>query len=230
MRKAGGKSGSRKVGGRGVRRGSFVRGDFMELRLERETDYGEVEQLTREAFWDVYHPGATEHLVLHQLRKASSFLPELDYVAVDGGRIVGNIVYSRMYRDGEPAGDMIAFGPVSVLPDMQGRGIGKRLISETLTRAKALGFGAVMITGNPGYYHKFGFEPAGRCGLSLSGMSPQEDAPFFMVKELCEGVLKERGGAYAFDPCFDVSETELQEFEKMFPPKTKREPRAGDLE
>lgn len=202
----------------------------MELRLERKTDYGEVEQLTREAFWDVYHPGATEHLVLHQLRKAPSFLPELDYVAVDGGRIVGNIVYSRMYRDGELAGDMIAFGPVSVLPDMQGRGIGKRLISETLTRAKALGFGAVMITGDPDYYHKFGFEPASRYGLSLPGMSPQEDAPFFMVKELCEGVLKERGGVYAFAPCFDVSETELQEFEKTFPPKTKREPRAGDLE
>ena len=46
----------------------------MELRLENEKDYFEVENLTREAFWDVYRPGCSEHLVLDKLRQADSFI------------------------------------------------------------------------------------------------------------------------------------------------------------
>ena len=49
----------------------------MQIRLERETDYREVENLVREAFWNVYRPGCTEHLVLHNLRNATCFVPEL---------------------------------------------------------------------------------------------------------------------------------------------------------
>ena len=52
----------------------------MELRLENENDYFEVEALTRNAFWNVYRPGCSEHLVLHDLRKSNSFIKELDYV------------------------------------------------------------------------------------------------------------------------------------------------------
>ena len=39
------------------------------IRLEKEKDYRTVEYLTREAFWDLYHPGCTEHLIVHKIRK-----------------------------------------------------------------------------------------------------------------------------------------------------------------
>ena len=64
------------------------------FRLETESDYFETEKMT-EAFWDLYKPGCNEHFVLHQLRKSPDFIPELDYVAVDNGTLVGNIVYSK---------------------------------------------------------------------------------------------------------------------------------------
>ena len=41
----------------------------MNIRLETPQDYREVENLTREAFWNVYRPGCLEHYVLHQLRQ-----------------------------------------------------------------------------------------------------------------------------------------------------------------
>ena len=50
------------------------------IRLERENEYHEVENLVRESFWNVYRPGCLEHYVLHQLRNDPAFVPELDFV------------------------------------------------------------------------------------------------------------------------------------------------------
>ena len=52
----------------------------LNIRLENETEYREVENLVRESFWNVYRPGCLEHFVLHELRKDPDFVPELDFV------------------------------------------------------------------------------------------------------------------------------------------------------
>ena len=112
----------------------------MNIRLETEKDYFENENLTREAFWDVYRPGCSEHLVLHNLRSSSAFIKELDLVAEENGKLIGNIAYAKMYRDGTMCNNIICFGPVSVLPEMQKKGIGNKLINESLKMAKEMGF------------------------------------------------------------------------------------------
>ena len=43
------------------------------IRNELEEDYDDVENLTREAFWNAYRPGCNEHLVIHNLRKEKCF-------------------------------------------------------------------------------------------------------------------------------------------------------------
>ena len=50
------------------------------IRLERKEEHREVENLVREAFWNVYRPGCLEHYVLHRLRDDPAFVPELDLV------------------------------------------------------------------------------------------------------------------------------------------------------
>ena len=50
------------------------------IRRERSEEYFTVENLVREAFWNVYRPGCLEHYVLHKLRKDAAFVPELDLV------------------------------------------------------------------------------------------------------------------------------------------------------
>ena len=67
----------------------------IKLRTEQPADYAETEHVTREAFWNHYSPGCNEHYLLHIMRGSPSFIPELDVVAVHGGRIVGNIVYAK---------------------------------------------------------------------------------------------------------------------------------------
>ena len=203
----------------------------MELRLENEKDYFEVENLTREAFWDVYRPGCSEHLVLNKLRQADSFIKDLDYVLIEDGKIVGNIVYTKMFTGTERkmSDEVIAFGPISVHPDFQRKGLGKKLIEYTLDKAKCLGYKAVLITGDNNYYNPLGFESACRYHVYLPGTSEDDEAVFFMAKELEEGYLGNNNGIYDFDICFNVSEEELEIFDRKFPEKSKREARETDL-
>ena len=133
------------------------------IRLETENDHREVENITREAFWNLYNPGCDEHLIAHNLRKSEDFIPELDFVALDGDKIVGNIMYTKARvtaEDGSEAG-VLCLGPVCVLPEYQGRGVGSMLIKHTLDEARKGEHKGVLLFGNPGYYHRFGFRTFG---------------------------------------------------------------------
>lgn len=108
------------------------------FRLEEKGDYREVETLTREAFWNKYRPGCSEHYILHQYRSRPDFVKELDYVLEEKGRILAHIMYSQAEvtcDDGRKIPVMI-FGPVSVRPEEQGKGYGSALIQFTMEKAK----------------------------------------------------------------------------------------------
>lgn len=83
------------------------------IRLEEEKDYKTVEYLTREAFWDLYHPGCSEHLIVHKIRKVPAFVKELSFVACDKDHIVGSIIYSRakVIDDKDKEFEILCMGP-----------------------------------------------------------------------------------------------------------------------
>ena len=62
------------------------------LRPEEPADHPGMENLIRDAFWDVYRPGASEHLLIHKLRSHPSFLPEFSFIAELDGQLAGGIV------------------------------------------------------------------------------------------------------------------------------------------
>ena len=102
----------------------------IELRRERPEDYRETEEMVRAAFWNHFAPGCDEHYLLHVMRSCPAFLPELDIVAVFEGRIVGNVDYTRAVVLGDDGAkrEVLALGPIAVLPEFQGRGVGRKLI------------------------------------------------------------------------------------------------------
>jgi predicted N-acetyltransferase YhbS len=192
----------------------------MIIRLENKNDYREVENLTREAFWDIYKPGCDEHLIVHKIRNTSCFIPDLDFIVVQDNQIVGNIIYSTskvMDKDNNEH-QVISFGPISVLPSLQKKGIGSTLIKHTIEIAKEMGYKAIFIFGNPAYYHRFGFENAEKFGISTA-----EGLNFdpFMALELYKGSLKGISGRFYMSPVFMVSQEELEDFEKSFPHREK---------
>ena len=191
-------------------------------RTETEADFGKVEFLTREAFWNVYQPGCEEHYILHVLRGAPAVIPELNLVCESGENIVGHIFYTRskVLSDDGGTNPVITFGPISVSPDMQGMGIGSALIRKTLARAAELGFSGVVITGNPAYYGRFGFRPASDYGIVYEDGS---SFPALMALELTPGGLSGVRGRVSFDPAFiRIDPEEFDRFDAQFPPKEKK--------
>jgi len=190
------------------------------IRLEKSEDFRETEILTREAFWNLYKPGCDEHLVVHKLRTSPAFVAELDFVAAEAEQIVGNIMYSkaRVLGDSGVTREVLCLGPVSVLPGRQGLGIGGRLIRESLSRARDLGFAGVFLFGNPAYYNRFGFRNAKEFGvLDPEGQSHE----YFKGIELAPERLRKTKGRLFYDEAFHVDPAEVEEFEKLFPRKEK---------
>ena len=99
------------------------------IRLETKNDYRETENLTREAFWNVYRPGCMEHYVLHCYRRDPAFVPELDFVMELDGELIGQVIYVRseiVCDDGRKV-PIMTFGPIGIAPDYKRKGYGKRL-------------------------------------------------------------------------------------------------------
>ena len=192
------------------------------IRNEKEKDYRNVEQLIREAFWNLYVPGCSEHFVLHNLRNSNDFIPELDFVAEKEGQIVGQIAYSRgiiKCKQGEEK-EVISFGPVSVLPTFQKQGIGSALIIHTINLAKDKGYPAICIYGDPRYYSRFGFRCAEKYEIKTAD---DKFAVALLVLELKQGVLNNMPGKFIESTAFAVDENQFAQYDASFPFKEKTE-------
>ncbi len=53
---------------------------MIRIRNEEGKDYGKVEEIIREAFYNLYVPGCYEHYLAHVMRGHDDFLAELDFV------------------------------------------------------------------------------------------------------------------------------------------------------
>ncbi|NLF28897.1 MAG: N-acetyltransferase [Clostridiales bacterium] len=193
----------------------------LEIRRAAEEDFRAVEEVTREAFWNLHVPGCDEHYLVHALREHPDFLPELDFVAVHGAEIVGSILYSRSRVEDVPT---ITFGPVSVLPVYQRMGVGSALIRHTLSLAKELGHRAVLIYGSPHYYPRFGFQPGKRFEIRTSD---NMYAAALQALELYPGALKGVSGRFFESDAFEVDVRASEAFDKGFP---RRERKATDAQ
>jgi putative acetyltransferase len=156
------------------------------VRDERATDFSAISAVTVAAFTTLQISSHTEQFVIDALRTAGALTVSL--VAELDGRLVGHIALSPVtMSDGTK--DWYGLGPVSVHPDFQGRGIGKALVQEGLTRLRCLQASGCCLVGHPQYYRQFGFENAtGLCHegvpddfffvLAFAGSTPQGKVSF----------------------------------------------------
>ncbi|MGN0525943.1 MAG: GNAT family N-acetyltransferase [Acutalibacteraceae bacterium] len=193
------------------------------IRLERKDEQREVENLVRESFWNVYRPGCYEHFVLNQLRNDSAFVPELDLVLELDGKLIGQVMFMKavIKADSGRDIDIMTLGPIGILPEFKRQGYGKILLDYTLEKAKALGCGAVCMEGNIDFYGKCGFTYAKEYNIRYHGLSDGEDSSFFLCCELIPHYLDGVTGVYRTPDGYMVSENDVEEFDKLFPPKEK---------
>ena len=191
----------------------------IEIRLEEEKDFRIVEELTREAFWNVHLPGADEHLLIHKMRNVKEFIKALDFVAIYNEKIIGNIVYAEskvINSDVEHV--VLTFGPVSVLPEYQNKGIGSELINHTIKLSKEMGYRAILIYGDPEYYKRFGFKVSKEYNITnKEGKFPAA----LLALELRQNALDGIHGIFDEGRAYEIDAKEVKEFDKGFVNKEK---------
>ncbi|ASN60019.1 GNAT family N-acetyltransferase [Latilactobacillus curvatus] len=200
------------------------------IRHEEEKDYRIVEEITREAFWNLYFPGAVEHLLVHNIRKHPDYIPELSYVIELDNQIIGSIFYTKakvIDKEGV-AHPIITFGPVSISPAYHRQGFGRMLIEHSLAEAKRLGFNAIILGGFTYHYHPYGFVGTKKYNISMP------DGKFYtgvMALPLFEGALDGISGSVHFSEAMYPDESLLDDFDQTFPPKEKQVlPHQADFE
>ena len=193
------------------------------IRRETEADYRAVEELTREAFWNVYVPGASEHYYVHTMRSHPDFIPELAFVLELDGEIIGNIMYTKAWLEDESGNrrEILSFGPICVAPKYQRMKLGKLLIEHSFAAAREMGYDVNINFGNPGNYMSRGFVSCKKKNVSFvqEGNFPTA----LLVCELVPGVLDGKKWMYipstAADCCDDTCAVEA--FDATFPKKEK---------
>src|SRR4051812_1693252 len=152
-----------------------ARGEPVTVRAQQADDYEAIRRVYAEAFRRPrfrapQSPGSAppEVGLFEALWAAGDVMPELSFTALAGGGVVGHVTASRATVAAEP---VVAVGPVGVIPDHQGAGIGSALMDALLSAADAQGVPLVVLLGDPRYYGRFGFRPRKDFGVT----SPQPE-------------------------------------------------------
>lgn len=186
------------------------------IRPETKDDYRKVEEMTKKAFWNVNMPGCEEHYLLHCMRKHKDFIPELDLILEVDGVIVANVAYVKTHlvdTEGNEK-EILSFGPLSVHPDYQRKGYGKRLLGYSFDKALEMGYDVIAIFGNPENYICSGFKSCKKFNVSCG-----EDKVFpvaFLIKELKEGALMGKSWSYKDSEACNYDSSKVAEFDKDF--------------
>jgi len=196
------------------------------IRLEKQEEFREVENLVRESFWNIYRPGCLEHYVLKKLRDDKDFVKELDFVMLLNNEIIGQNIFvkTNLSCDDGSLLPIMTMGPICIKPELKRQGYGKLLLDYSLEKAKDLGCGAVMFEGNIAFYGKSGFTCASDFGIRYHGLAEGEDSSFFLCKELIPDYLKNITGEYATPKAYfvcDDNPEEFDQYESSFPDKEK---------
>lgn len=189
--------------------------------MEQKNDYRIVEELTREAFWNVHKPGCDEHYLVHLLRNQKDFIPELDLVAELDGKVVGNIMYAKSFLLDEYGNkkECLTFGPLSIHPDYQRKGIGKALLMYSFNQAIQMGYDSIVIFGHPSNYISSGFKSCKRYNVCLeNGAFPTA----LLVKELKQDVFDGTKWIYHESSAYEINMNGFDAFEQSFASKEKK--------
>jgi putative acetyltransferase len=151
----------------------------MIIRKEIKSDIEEIFNITKLAFENHPYSNNTEQFIINALRAADALTISL--VAEIDGKLVGHIAFSPVtFSDGSK--NWYGLGPISVIPDYQKQGIGKKLVNEGIGLLKDLGAVGCVLVGDPKYYERFGFQSPDR--LKHEGV-PQEN---FLALPFCNRI------------------------------------------
>lgn len=143
----------------------------IKIRHETPNDVSAIEAVTIAAFANAPHTSHTEQFIVRALRAADKLA--LSLVAEERGHVIGHVALSPVTiadGNGQQTEGWYGLGPISVLPERQGQGIGSRLMEQALAELRTMQAAGCVLLGDPAYYKRFGFQA--HAGLQLLGVPP----------------------------------------------------------
>ncbi len=156
----------------------------MNIRPEVSHDVNSIHDVTVAAFLNAEHTDHTEQWIVKALRESGVL--SISLVAEIVGEVVGHVAVSPVaISDG--AMGWYGLGPISVVPDEQGKGIGARLMNQAISKLKDMGASGCVLLGDPNYYSRFGFKATSR--LVLPDVPPEYFQALLFKGGYPEGVV-----------------------------------------
>lgn len=157
------------------------------IRPEKPSEFRLIYDLIKVAFQTAQVSNGDEQNFANRLRAGDGYIPELALIAEQDGQIVGHIMLTKTYvYSASSTNEVLLLGPLAVALEHRRRGVGSKLVLESLTLAKNLGYEAVLVVGNPSFYGRFGFAPSVSFGIVHN---PPIPASYVMACELVPQAL-----------------------------------------
>ena len=145
--------------------------------------------------WDSPEEGRTVRRLVEEIRSKRYYVPALELIMVDGtDELIGYAMFSRFHLEGRYEDELLLLSPVAVRTDLQRRHISRDLLEYGFDRARALGFRAVLVEGDPRNYRARGFETSADHGIVAGPSIHLPHVSCLMVKELAPGALSRMHG------------------------------------
>ena len=138
--------------------------------------------------------------LVEEIRSKRFYLPELELVMVedDTDEVIGYVNFSRFHLEGKYETELLLLSPVAVKTQLQRQHISKELIEYGFEKAKALGYKAVIVEGNPMNYRSRGFVTSAPFGITAHESVGLPAPECLMVKELIPGGLDGMSGQVCY--------------------------------
>ena len=135
-----------------------------------------------------------------EIRSKRFYLPELELIMVnENDEIIGYCNFSRFHLEGRYENELLLLSPVAVKSELQRQHISKELIEYGLEKARAMGYRAVIVEGNPRNYRSRGFKTSADFGITAHESVGLPAPECLMVQELVSGGLEGIRGQVRYD-------------------------------
>jgi predicted N-acetyltransferase YhbS len=158
-------------------------------------EYRITEDLVYEVFKNTnFSNGVVERALLGDIRERRFYIPELDLVVEEEGRIIGHFILSRFPISNKHENEVLMLSPVSVAITKQKQGVGTFMLKEGIRLVADMGFKGIIVEGDWRYYHRFGFKTSTAFGIYASEKNLPPSEENLLAMELCNNGLAEISG------------------------------------